>query len=103
MNIADAKAFAMDKWFDPAYADQITYNGVDIYGHVIYGGNNVFAKHATIIVQVSDVADPQYRDLVEINGTAWRVYRHDNSDVIIKGDGQTLEIPIFKDEKPRVF
>ena len=103
MNLTEAKAFSLEKWFNPAYgADQITYNGTAIYGHVIYGGTGKsISRHATIIVMVSDVEDPQHRDTVVIGGTTWRVFR-DSGNTAIKGDGQTWEIPIYREEKSRI-
>lgn len=103
MNLAEAKAAALETWFSSAHADEITYNGTAIYGHLSYGGGNApTARHATLTVQVSDVAAPTYRDAVVINSTTWRVYS-DGGEAIIAGDGLTWDIPLIRDEKPKAF
>lgn len=104
MNLSEAKAKALEKWFDPEFADLITYNGADIYGHVSYGGRNApTALHATLTVKVSDVPAPAYRDPVIINGITWRVFQDEGLSIIIKGDGLTWDLPLARDEKPKAF
>ena len=51
-------------------------------------------ESAEIIVLVSDVPDPQYRDKVVINGKTWRVRR------IQSGDTETWTLKLFRDEAP---
>jgi hypothetical protein len=97
----DAIDNALAAWFAADFADTVIYNGTQIYGHVVYdgGGSGANAKHGTVIVQVSDVAIPAYRDTVVIDGETWTVVDHNGVD----GDGHTWSIPVVRDEKPRAF
>lgn len=100
MNRFNAISHSLGLWFSADYADTVIYNGTQIYGHVEYGagGSGANAKHAVLEVQVSDVAEPAYRDTVVIGGQTWRVIKPDDST----GDGYVWKIPVVREEKPRM-
>lgn len=106
MNLANARSYAMEKWFDSEFSDQITYNGTEIQGHISYGGgsaNAFIADYATLVIRVADVPAPAYRDTVIINETPWQVHQDETQAIIIRGDGLTWELPLIKDEKPKAW
>ena len=50
-----------------------------------------------VIVKVSDVASPSYRDAVLINTVTWYVRR------IVYGNGNVWKLEIYRDERPGVW
>ncbi len=101
MNLTDATAAALSAWFDPGYAESITYNGSAIRAHIAYGesGGASYAHHATLTVRRSDVPAPAYRDTVVIDGATWRVFQDDGQAPVCGGDALTWDIPIIRGER----
>lgn len=82
-------------------AVEVTYRGSPINAIVLYGENLDDAgsresamANATMWVQVSDVASPDYRDTVVIDSATWRVRR------ILYGDGNDWKLEIYRDQRP---
>lgn len=104
MSFKDTVNAALPVWFSEDFADTITYDGNEILAHISYANDGgTTAKHAVITVKAADIPDPQYRDPVVINGVTWRVIQDQSREAIIKGDGYTWDIPIIRDEKPRII
>ena len=84
------------------FAEEVTYAEAVIDAIVSYGknlddaGGSPMATGA-VIVKVSDVASPSYRDAVLINTVTWYVRR------IVYGDGNVWKLEIYRDERPGVW
>lgn len=83
------------------FAQSVTYAGKAVNALVILGENlddagsreSAMAR-GQIVVKVSDVATPAYRDAVVIGSDTWRVRR------IVYGDGLVWKLDIYRDERP---
>lgn len=90
--------------FESAFAtiaETVSYNGADVLGSVVYGdtlgdvsGMVGRGDMGELDVLKSDVADPQAKDSVVIDGTTWRVLR------IISGDEWGWRLSIYTNERP---
>ena len=84
------------------FAQTITYKGASIKAIVHYGprrsSSGVISCDAWILVKVSDVATPAYRDPVVIDSDTYRV--RVDKDTQPEGDGYTWTIDLKKDERP---
>lgn len=93
-----------DVFFDvDEFAESITYNGASIQAVVEYGKQRVkdaIVFDAEILVKVSDVPSPTYRDTVVIGGTTFKVLQVTGSQP--SGDGFTWRIPVMRDERTPV-
>lgn len=83
------------------FAQSVTYAGSAIDALVLFGENLDAAgsresaqANGHLVVKVSDVAAPAYRDAVVIGSVTWRVRR------IIYGDGQVWKLEIYRDQRP---
>lgn len=103
MNLTDAMAFASEAWFSSS-SEQVIYNGNSISAHIEYGGGRSGAftgRSAMLTVSPMDVAKPEYRDSVVIEGETWRVFKNERMEAVIRGDRYSWSIPITCDERPR--
>jgi hypothetical protein len=103
MTLAEQLTTDLPVFFDTDdFARTVTYNGAEISAIVDYGvspdGEN--ARTARLIVKVSDVPDPAYRDTVVIGSATFRVFRDPGKEVAVKGDGHVWELSLVRDERP---
>lgn len=83
------------------FARSVTYAGNAIDALVVYdenldaaGSRGSAMARGHLVVKVSDVPAPVYRDTVVIGSDTWRVRR------IIYGDGQIWKLEIYRDQRP---
>ena len=90
----------MDAFFnEDEHARTVTYNGTDItavadVGQRIAENDGAVVDECKLYVQVTDVADPAYRDTVVIGSDTWRVRR------ALACDGYTWTLSLERDERP---
>lgn len=89
-----------------AFAETVTYNGTDISAIVTReASGDTPARRATIMVQASDVAGPDYRDEVVFDGATWRV-QFDTSDGpagITSSAGDVWKLTVVRDSAPQFW
>jgi len=81
------------------FAETISYNGSNVPAIFAYSENPDDVGDATqavaeIYVKTSDVAAPNYRDVVIIGATTWYVRR------IKEGAGYTWLLELYRNERP---
>lgn len=86
------------------FAETVTYNGSSVTALFRYKRNldvdagtdnsdTTMAK-AELMVKVSDVASPAYRDTIIVSSVTWRVKN------IEYGDGYVWKLNLYQDERP---
>ena len=78
------------------FAQSVIYAGSAIDALVTFDENlnEAGSAHGNLVIKVSDVPGPNYRDAVVIGSDTWYVRR------IIYGDGKVWKVEIYRDERP---